>query len=71
MVAKAPWLALTRTAVVHEAALGEVVSHLDSEGRRPGGLLGKEVWSNRARAGGSASGGARKTTATNPRPLSD
>ena len=30
-------------AVVHEAALGEVVSHLDSEGRGPGGLLGTEV----------------------------
>ena len=30
-------------AVVHEAALGEVVSHLHSEGRGQGGLLGTEV----------------------------
>ena len=30
-------------AVVHEAALGEVVSFLNSEGRSPGGLLAREV----------------------------
>ena len=30
-------------AVVHEAALGEVVSHLRSEGHGPGGILGTEV----------------------------
>lgn len=30
-------------AVVHEAALGEVISFLNSEGRRPGGRLGSEV----------------------------
>ena len=30
-------------AVVHEAALGEVVSHLNSEGHGPGGVLGTEV----------------------------
>jgi len=30
-------------AVVHEAALGEVVSHLNSEGHGPGGVLGREV----------------------------
>ena len=30
-------------AVAHEAALGEVVSHLNSEGHGPGGLLGTEV----------------------------
>ena len=30
-------------AVVHEAALGEVVSFLNSEGRSPGGRLGSEV----------------------------
>ena len=30
-------------AVVHEAALGEVVSFLNSEGHSPGGVLGREV----------------------------
>ena len=30
-------------AVVHEAALGEVVAHLNSEGGGPGGVLGTEV----------------------------
>ena len=30
-------------AVVHEAALGEVVAHLNSEGDGPGGVLGTEV----------------------------
>ena len=42
-------------AVVHEAALGEVVSFLNSEGRSPGGRLGREV------VGGLLSDGAAFT----------